>query len=113
MGKKLLDYDPISGITTYHTYDPLSDESTFSYHADVDLDAHTRARNDESYSKDGIKKEMWHYAHIPDIILMQWHAEGIDITDAKALLAKVNSPEYAYLKLTTKHHGKKENKHFV
>lgn len=106
--KRLLDYDPFSKVSTFHEYDSLTDKSTISYAGDVEtnLEWSKGLQKDESYSKKGMKKEMWHYAHIPNVTLLKWQIEkGLDINDTKALLREVNKPENAYLKATTKKHA--------
>jgi hypothetical protein len=69
------------------------------------LDILKAKANDAQASRDGIKNEWWHYAHIPNSLLLKCQIEeGIDTNDTKALLRKVNSPEYKYLKATALKH---------
>lgn len=106
--KRLLDYDPFSRVSTFHEYDHLTKETHISTVADVEanLEWSKGLQRDEAYSKKGMKKEMWHYAHIPNNVLADWKiSKGIDINDTKAILAEVNKPENAYLRVTTKKHS--------
>lgn len=104
--KRLLDFDPLSGMSTFHEYKSGTDETIISTSQDVEanLEWSRGLQKDDDYSKKGIKKEFWHYGHIPSEILHKWLVEGVDINDTKALFKKVNSPEYSYLKTTTKKH---------
>lgn len=107
MTKRLLDFDPLSGIRQYFEYDALTDETHIYTEGDaeVNLEWSRGLQKDDDYSRKGMKKEMWHYAHIPAVILHKWMVEGVDINDTKALIKKVNHPDYAYLKTTTKKHA--------
>ena len=113
MDKRLLSYDPITGLETYFSHDESTNESTISYAADSSpiLEANKRLANDDDYTKDGIKKEFWHYASIPVMVQMDWLInKGVDIYN-KDHAAKVsqllNDPEYRHLKTTHKHHKMK------
>lgn len=106
MDKRLLNYDEFTGLMTYHHYDELTDESHIEtiqtdFQLNRELEAAKELKNDDTYTRKGMKDEMLHYAHIPSGVLMEWYAKGIDIKDRKELLKMVNKPEYAYLKTTT------------
>lgn len=109
--KRLLDYDPITGITQYHEYDSVNDVTTISTHQDVEpiLDANKRLQNNEDYKKLGMKQEMWHYARIPIVLVEKWLREdGIDVFNpdhSKKVFQKLNSSDYAYLRTTTGKHA--------
>lgn len=67
-------------------------------------------QNDEQYTKDGIKNEMWHYARIPIVVQMRWLREygsknwPMRRGNEKLLFRLLNSPEWKYLKATNKVH---------
>ena len=111
--KRLLDHDPLRGITRYHHYDPLTKKTTIETVQDVSgiLDFNHERRKDESYSKRGIKEEMWHAARIPVIIQYKWLADyGIDVwnKDHQDKVDKMlDDPEWRYLKTTTGKIGKR------
>jgi len=69
MQKRLLDYDPTTGISTYHHYDDMTDKTTIEEVADLqDLNKFRQdLRKDDGYSKDGIKGGHWHVATIHQI----------------------------------------------
>lgn len=106
--KRILDYDPITGITDYFEYDSLTDTTTLSREQDVGLilEINKALRNDEDYSKKGIKNGMWHYAQIPPILIEQLLKRGIDIfnkNDEKKFFQLLETEFPAY-KTTNKVH---------
>ena len=102
---RFLSQDPITGITRWVEYDHATGDLIEKAEADAEpsLEFAKSLRNDEQYWRDGVKREMAHYAHIPNILLEKWAAEGVDINDNQALFEMVNKPEYAYLRTTTAH----------
>ena len=107
MNKQLIAYDDFSKISTWFEYDHDKDETYISYtggETDKHVEASKSLQNDEDYTKQGLKNEMLHYAHIPPSILTQWAIMGVDINNRRALIEMVNKPEYAYLKTTTIKH---------
>lgn len=108
MSKRILDYDPITGITDIFEYDSLTDTTILSRHQDVEpiLEANKTLRNDADYSKKGIKNEMWHYATIPNVVQEALLKKGInmDNKDHAKKFFKVLESEFPYLKTTTKVH---------
>lgn len=110
MDKRILSVDPITKVITWFDYDHDNDTTIISYSggtAKEDADASHKLQNDESYTKQGLKNEMVHYAHISDEQLLRWHCEGVDIRDTTALFQMVNKPEYRNLKTTTIMHRPK------
>jgi len=110
MGKRVVDYDPFTGITTYFDYDHASDTTIVGYEQDasVILDANKALQNNDEYTRQGIKQGWWHYASYPAIIIQKWATEyGVDVFNKdhqKKVIQLVNQPEYKYLKTTTKFH---------
>jgi len=104
--KKILDYDPFTGVTTYFLYDPASGEWGVESVQDVEkiLDANKTLQNEADYSKKGIKNEWWHVASIPVVLQEKWlREEGIDLFNKEhwpKVKAKLNDPDYLYLKTT-------------
>lgn len=103
--------DDSYGFRTYHEYDELTDETIISYEQDsTPILEHNKAlANDDDYTKAGIKDGFWHYAEIPNELIVKWLIEdGIDVYDrehAKAVFRKINDPEYLYLRTTSKKHN--------
>lgn len=111
IGRRLFDYDPVSGMTTWFEYDPITKTSILRYEQDdvePELDLNAAMANDTDYSKRGIKRDWWHYAHIPDSVCMKMLCEhGISVwnPEHKAAVYKfINSPEYRKLKTTELFH---------
>lgn len=75
---------------------------------DVHLDYSRALQNEPEYWKEGVKKDMVHYAHVPPSILMKWHWMGVNINNARELVNMVNRPEWRYLKCVDKIHVAKE-----
>lgn len=110
MAKRIVSYDPMSKLTTYTEYDPVSDTTKVGCEQDVSslLEINKNLQNNEDYSKQGIKEGWWHYASYPAIIIEKWLNEyGVNVFDRdhqKKVLELTNRPEYRYLKTTTKMH---------
>ena len=110
MTKRVLDYNPYSGITTTFDYNPVDDTTTIGRYEDVSavIEYGKDLQKHEQYSKDGIKNGWWHYFTLPNIIIEKWKNEhGVDVFNKdhqKAVFRLVNQPEYRYLKTTTKMH---------
>ena len=100
-------------MTEYFHYDPITDTTAIEYVQDVEpnLDYSKALANDDEYTKEGIKGEYWHYAHIPVSVQMKWLVEyGREnwpmLPQNKKLLFKLlNSREWRYLKTTHKTHS--------
>jgi hypothetical protein len=99
--KRLLDYDPFTGLMTFHDYDETEDKTFISYEQDVEpiLERNKRAQNEAT----GRMGDMVHVASIPSSIQLKWLIEhGVDITnkDHMPRVARLlNSSEYRYLKV--------------
>lgn len=110
MGKRILDYDPDTGVTDFFEYDEQTDTTTISRHQDVTsiLEDNKLLQNNEDYTKHGIKNEMWHYATIPLVLIEKWlNEDGIDVFNKnheRKVFQKLNSPEYRFLKTTLRTH---------
>ena len=108
--KRIVDYDPLTGITTTFDYDPLTDITYVGREGDVEgiLELNKFLANDPEYSKKGIKESFWHYATIPNLIIEKWLAEeGIDVYKHDhwpRVCRKLADPAYRYLKVTTRTH---------
>jgi hypothetical protein len=111
MARRILDHDPLTGVTTYFDYDDVSGKVSITDVQEVNaiLDSVTALRNDENYSSNGIKNDQWHYARIPLNVLMEIEQKhGVKCmsgkTDWKGLFRVINQ-HYPLLKATTKQHA--------
>ena len=108
LAKRIVDYDPFTGITTSVDYCNSSDTTIVSAEQDVSklLDANKVMQNDDSYWKSGVKNSWAHYASYPAIVIEKWLNEfGVNVFDKdhqKKVMELTNRPEYKYLKTTTK-----------
>lgn len=109
--KRVLDHDPVTGVTEWFEYDPVSENTTiWSEQPDRNIRAFvdnvTRQRNDDEKTRRGIKNDWWKYASLPPIVIMELRNKGIDVFNkdhTKALLKEINT-NYPSLKATTKWH---------
>lgn len=107
--------DMYEGVREWFVYDHATGLTHIETTQDVDpiLDVNRGLANDEAYTRDGIKEEMWHYASIPVVVQMQWLKEygpekwPMRQGNENLLYRLVNSPEWNYLKTTTKFHTEK------
>ncbi len=105
--RRVLSYNPHTGMTTYHAEE--DGKQIISYEQDVSgaLELAKALRNDEEYSKRGIKQELWHVATIPDSILMKvWVEEKCNpyTREGTKRLANIIHSKYPAFKVTTKKH---------
>lgn len=78
------------------------------YRQDVEpLLDYTKMLRNENATDSGIKRDMWHYAQIPPVIVMEMrYKHGVDIfnkNDTKKIFELINR-EYPKLKVTNKNH---------
>lgn len=110
MTKRLIDRDPITGEAVWYEYRHSDDSAVITHTQDVEqiLDRNIISANDDDKTKRGIKKDFWKYAEIPNIVYVKWLIEkGVDIFNPghrKEMFKLLNSPEYRYLKTTSKYH---------
>jgi len=108
--KRVLDYNPYTGITTTFDYDPVTEMTIIGRESDPTayIEYGKDLQKNEDYSKEGIRKGWWHYGILPPIIIEKWKNEfGVDVFNKdheKAVFRLLNQPEYRYLKTTTKMH---------
>lgn len=98
--KRLLDFDPETGLETWHDYDEATEETRLTYRQDVEgiLEANKRAANDAT----GPMGDFVHVASIPVSVQLKWLIEkGVDIHNPdhkKAVARLLDDPEWRYLK---------------
>jgi hypothetical protein len=96
MTKRILDHNPLTGVTTYFEYSS-DDKMLISTSQDVSsiVDNATALRNNDDYSKSGIKADHWHYARLPLTVMMEMKEKhGVDLfaprIDWKSALKIIN-----------------------
>lgn len=99
-GERLLDYDRASGVKTFFSSEAGGDRWAIRQEfGDVspEVDASRELQKDDDHWKKGVKSGWLHAAHIPDPILLKWHAMGVNINEPKELLRMAQRPEWRYL----------------
>lgn len=109
---RLISNDIEAKTKVYMHYDDETKLTRFETVQDVRpfLERARDFRNEDEYTKRGIKEDMWHYATIPNIIQMIWlKKHGVDAWNKhhKKEVFKLLNTEYKALKYTTKKHTEK------
>lgn len=105
---RLIDYDPLSKVSTWHDYDHDTKKTIITETQDVGhfLEQNKRLACDSSYKQKGIKEDWYHFATVPNIVLMQIMREHhIDINrkeDLPKFEKILSSNEYRYLRTVDK-----------
>jgi hypothetical protein len=110
--KRLFDYDPETGVRQIFHYDEMTGDVHIETQQDVEplLNRNKALQNNEEYSKQGIKNEMWHFAHVPIVVQLKWlvkygaENDPMKKGNEKLLFSLLNDPEWRYLKATNKIH---------
>ena len=110
--KKILGYDPDTGMTEIFHHDSETDVSMIETRQDVTqaLKYTQELAKDQTYTRVGMKEEWLHYGYLPDSIILKFHVEhGLSITNpdhAKAIFRLVNE-QYPKFKTTEMRHNPK------
>jgi hypothetical protein len=97
--KRLLDYDPLTGLETWHDFDPATETTILTYSQDAQpvLDA---CRRDANHA-DKKLGELAHVASVPPSVQLKWFVEkGVDMfnPDHAGAVRKLLDGEYKHLK---------------
>jgi len=102
--RRLIDYEPMTGVWTYHDYNHETKETTIETVQDVQpyLERNKKLAADPDYKKNGIKKEWLHAACIPIGVQAKWLSEkGVNLWDKNhwpEIKKLLNDPEWSYLR---------------
>tara|TARA_Y100000593_G_C4244020_1_gene303689 strand:- start:757 stop:1077 length:321 start_codon:yes stop_codon:yes gene_type:complete len=99
--RRLLDFDPVTGLKSYHEF--KDGRNVIEYEQDVskilDYNKHIQNENQSEYRRN---RDMWHIASIPQVVILKWlHEDGIDVFNDDHLddvVKKLNDPEWAHLR---------------
>lgn len=100
MNERLLDFDPLSGLKTYHSYDDTTQTTFIRYEQDVEpvLDAN---KSDLNHA-DRKMGDMVHAARVPLGVQLEWYVKhGVKMWDKGhrgAVHRLLDSSDYKYLK---------------
>jgi len=98
---RLIDTNEITGLKTYSWMDEATGECFYRYEQDIEgaLEANKAAQN-EGFDK---RADMWHAAHVPDVVQLEWKAKyGVELWNPdhkEAVKRLLNSNEYRYLRV--------------
>ena len=107
MSKRLL--DDSFGVSEFFHYDANSDTTIIETVQDVEphIEFAKKVRNDPEITKKGIKGNWWHFAHLPDSIILKMKFEdGVDIYDQNdwPRIGKLIEEKYPAFKFTDGKH---------
>lgn len=100
MAERLLDFDPLSGLKTFHDYDDTTEQTIIRYEQDAEpvLDANKHDLN----HADKKMGDMVHVARVPIGIQLEWLTKyGVQMWNKDhrgAVHRLLDSSEYRYLK---------------
>lgn len=109
---RILDFDPLTGMTMTFRYDADTDTTVVGYQQDCApiLDDNKEAALDVDSHRKQAKNEWAHYARIPTVVQYKWlYEHGVNFADKNhwpKVMQLLNSPEYKYLKRTTYYHDR-------
>lgn len=112
MRKRLIDYDPTTGVATYHAHDAMARKTYIETVQDVApvLERNKAIQNMDDggarglteYSRKGIKANWWHVGEIPNVVMEKWLRDyGVNAlkSDHWPKVRKLlNDPEWRYLR---------------
>lgn len=109
MAKLLLDHNPLTGERTWFEFNNHDNLVNITHEQDVDqhLDLAHALAVDDDLTKQGIKKDMWRYAHVPNTVIIEMKQKhGVDFFDRNdaAKVFDLLNTEYKRFKTTNKTH---------
>jgi hypothetical protein len=113
MARMLIDTDPLTGESVWYEFDRATEQAVITHEQPVSniIDNNVADTNDTWRTQEGIKRDWWHYARVPNTVIIEWKQKyGVDFynpADKKKVFQLLNSPDYKLLKTTHKHHSEK------
>lgn len=100
------EFDALTGLRTRIGFEEGKMHVNYSQDITAAMDRNRKLRDAPEYSKTGIKRDMWHVAHIPDSVCLKIMTEdGLNpyTCGARELMAhlKKNRDKYGYLFTTS------------
>lgn len=104
-----IEKDPLTGVSsTVVTPEHWDKGVAIHYEQDVQpLIDHCKTLRNDGLTDGGIKRDLWHYACLPPVIIMKFRNEyGIDVFNRNHYpkLFRLLNTEFKYLKTTEKRH---------
>ena len=108
MAREYFDHDPLTGLVEYLEFADGKMHLTYEQDVEALLD-NAKALANEGISDAGFKGEAWHYSYLPDIVIMQMRAKGIDVFDQNHIgrVVREINENYPHLKTTHRYHAVK------
>lgn len=112
MTKRLLDFNPLTGEKVWFQYSEHDDSMAITHEQDVTpaVEVAHHFATDSNYTRKGIKNDWWHYAKVPNTIILKMKQEdGVDFFDrnhAKRMFELLNT-KYKAFKVTSGHHSER------
>ena len=109
----LIDQDPFTGESVYYEFNRATQHAVITHEQNVGriIDNNVDDQNNTWRTQKGIKRDWWHYARVPNTVIVEWKQKhGVDFYDKthrKKVFQLLNSPEYKLLKTTHKTHNEK------
>lgn len=102
---EMVDRCPVTGLETWIEADEAGKKFHIHHRQEVGdiLEKNKQLQTIDEYKRQGIKNSWMHYAHIPDVVVIQWMKEGIDVFNPDHLPAvkrKLRDPDYRHLRTT-------------
>lgn len=113
MARMLIDKDPFTGEAVWYEFNHATQHAVITHEQDVEriVENNKVDYNDEARTKEGIKRDWWHYARVPNTVILEWKNKfGVDFYNRnhkKRVFELLNSPDYRLLKTTHKTHNEK------
>lgn len=111
MAKMLIDRDPFTGEAVWYEFNHAEQRAVLTHEQPVTriIENNKFDINDDDRTAKGMKRDWWHYARVPNTVIVKWQQElGVDFWNPdhrKKVFKLLNDPEYAYLKSTSKVHS--------
>ena len=108
MSRRILDFDPLTSTTTYHDYDHSTKQTIITEVQDVEkyLERNKKLANDTQYKKDGIKSDWYHFASVPNGVMIEimqkYNVDWRNDDDLPKIERILSSNEYRYLRTVDK-----------
>lgn len=110
MAKRILSYDPVSGDRVVFDYEQSTDRMVITHEQNIEpiLDYAHELCVDQERTRLGMAHDMWHYAHVPAITIMEMkHKYGVEFfnRDHSKKVFELLNTEYKKCKTTHKTHN--------
>lgn len=103
MTRRVLDFDPLTGVVEYHSYDPATRETIIETVQDVEpILERNKALQNEDDGGWSPSRDLRRAASIPDVVILKWRRElGVDVFNRNhwpAVKRLLNDPEWRWLR---------------